>query len=127
MRVAHDHRVESARAVQDSSRVYWIDVESFGDGKALARIGEILGIHPLAMADVVNVPQRPKSDLYADRLLLVMQMARLVEDAIDIEQVSLVYGPGWVVTFQERPGDVFEPVRQRLRAGARVRHLGATT
>jgi len=116
---------EIAALVKDTSRVYWFDVESFGDGKALGRIGEILGIHPLAMADVVNVPQRPKADLYGDRLLLITQMARLVEDAIDIEQVSLVYGPGWVVTFQERPGDVFEPVRERLRAGGRIRQLGA--
>jgi magnesium transporter len=116
---------EIATLVKDASRVYWFDVESFGDGRALTRIGEILGIHPLAMADVVNVPQRPKADLYGDRLLLVMQMARLVEDAIDIEQVSLFYGPGWVVTFQERPGDVFEPVRERLRAGGRVRQYGA--
>jgi magnesium transporter len=117
---------EIATLVKDTSRVCWIDVESFGDGKALARIGEILNIHPLAMADVVNVPQRPKADLYGDRLLLVTQMARLVEDSIDIEQVSIVFGqPGWVVTFQERPGDVFEPVRERLRAGARVRQFGA--
>ena len=116
---------EIGRLVQDRSRVCWFDVESFGDGKELARIGEILGIHPLAMADVVNVPQRPKADLYGDRLLLVTQMARLVEDAIDLEQVSIVYGPGWVVTFQERPGDVFEPVRERLRAGARMRQFGA--
>jgi magnesium transporter len=116
---------EIGRLVQDRSRVYWFDVESFGDGKALARIGEILDIHPLAMADVVNVPQRPKADLYGERLLLVTQMARLVEDAIDVEQVSIVYGPGWVVTFQERPGDVFEPVRARLRAGGRVRQFGA--
>jgi magnesium transporter len=116
---------EIAQLVQDRSRVCWIDVESFGDGKTLERIGEILGIHPLAMADVVNVPQRPKADLYDDRLLLVTQMVRLVDDAIDVEQVSIVYGPGWVVTFQEWPGDVFEPVRQRLRAGGRVRQLGA--
>jgi magnesium transporter len=116
---------EIAKLVQDRSRVCWIDVESFGDGKALARIGEILGIHPLAMADVVNVPQRPKADRYDDRLLLVTQMVSLVEDAIDIEQVSIVFGPGWVVTFQEWPGDVFEPVRERLRTGTRVRQLGA--
>jgi magnesium transporter len=114
-----------AHLVQDRSRVCWIDVESFGDGRTLARIGEILGIHPLFMADVVNVPQRPKADLYEGRLLLVSQMTRLVDDQIDVEQVSLVLGPGWVVTFQERPGDVFDPVRARIRTGARVRQMGA--
>jgi len=116
---------ELAHLIQDRSRVIWLDVESFGDGRVLSRIGEILGIHPLAMADVVNVPQRPKADLYGDRLLLVTQMAQIVGGAIDLEQVSMVLGPGWVVTFQERPGDVFEPVRERIRQGARVRQLGA--
>ncbi len=110
---------------RDSSRIVWIDVESFGDGRALSRIGEILGLHPLAMADVVNTPQRPKADLYGDPVLLVTQMARLDgRGAIDVEQVSIVMGPGWVVTFQERPGDVFDPVRARIRSGARVREMG---
>jgi magnesium transporter len=111
--------------LQDRSRVLWLDVGSVGDGRVLARIGEILGIHPLAMADVVNVPQRPKADLFGDRLLLVTQMPQIVRGSIDLEQVSIVLGPGFVVTFQERPGDVFDPVRERIRKGARVRLLGA--
>jgi magnesium transporter len=115
---------EIASVVGDGSRVVWFDVSSFGDGRVIARIGEILGIHSLAMADVVNVPQRPKADVYGDRLLLVTQMARIEKGAIDLEQVSIVLGPGWVVTFQEHPGDVFEPVRERIRQGARVRRMG---
>jgi magnesium transporter len=115
---------EIASLVGDRSRVVWIDVESFGDGRLIARIGEMLEIHALAMADVVNVPQRPKAEVYGDRLLLITQMARLEKSAIDLEQVSIVLGPGWVVTFQEHPGDVFEPVRERIRQGARVRRMG---
>jgi magnesium transporter len=115
---------EIASLLGDGSRVVWFDVGSFGDGRAIARIGEILGIHPLAMADVVNVPQRPKAEVYGDRLLLVTQMARVEKGAVDVEQVSVVMGPGWVVTFQEHPGDVFEPVRERIRQGARVRRMG---
>ena len=116
---------EIARIARDPGRVVWIDVESFGDGRARTRIGERLGIHPLAMADVVNVPQRPKVDAYGDRLLLVTQMTRIEAGVVDMEQVSIVLGPGWVVTFQEHPGDVFEPVRERIRHGARVRRMGA--
>ncbi|HEX5065065.1 MAG TPA: magnesium/cobalt transporter CorA [Myxococcota bacterium] len=116
---------EIATLVADRSRVVWLDVGSFGDGKVIARIGEILGIHPLAMADVVNVPQRPKADVYGDdRLMVVTQMARIEAAAVDVEQVSIALGPGFVVTFQEHPGDVFEPVRERIRQGARVRRMG---
>jgi magnesium transporter len=119
-------RVEEIETLaRDTSRIVWIDVESFGDGRAITRIGEILGLHPLAMADVVNSPQRPKADLFGDRVLLVTQMAMLdPRGLIEMEQVSIVLGPGWVVTFQERPGDVFEPVRTRIRTGARVRKMG---
>jgi magnesium transporter len=114
-------------ALLDPRATTWIDVEGFGDPDLLTRIGEALGIHPLAMADVVHVPQRPKAELYDDRLLLVMQMARITPDGnVDVEQLSLVLGPGWVVTFQERAGDVFDPIRARIRSGAsRMRQLGA--
>jgi magnesium transporter len=117
---------EIAQLVRDPSRIFWIDVESFGDGSAISRIGELLDIHPLVMADVVNTPQRPKAELYGDRVLLVTQMALCgANGTIEMEQVSIVLGPNFVVTFQERPGDVFEPVRARIRGGARVREMGA--
>ncbi len=105
----------------------WIDVEGFGDQPILETVGEVLGIHPLAMADVVHVPQRPKVEMHDGRLLVVTQMARVTAGGtIDLEQVSLVLGEGFVVSFQERPGDVFDPVRERIRAdGTRIRQLGA--
>ena len=105
----------------------WIDVEGFGDRAVLTQIGEALGIHPLAMADVVHVPQRPKAELYDARLLVVSQMARLDESGeLLLEQLSLVLGPGWVVTFREHPGDVFDPLRERIRSGkTRIRQAGA--
>lgn len=108
-------------------RVTWIDVQGFANRDALERIRQVFGIHPLALADVVHVPQRPKAEMHDDRLLIVTQMALLTEAGeIEVEQVSLVLGPGWVVTFQERPGDVFEPVRERVRsATGRIRQMGA--
>lgn len=120
-------RVEELRELRQAGAVVWIDVEGFGDKAVLSEIGDALGIHPLAMADVVHVPQRPKAELHDGRLLMIVQMARQREAGdIDIEQVSLVLGPGWVVSFQERPGDVFDPVRERIRSdSARIRRMGA--
>jgi magnesium transporter len=99
--------------------VLWLDVVGVGDGHALSDLGELLGIHPLAVADIVHTPQRPKIERYGDRYLIVLHMVQSGQEdfGLDIEQVSLVLGPGWVVSFQERPGDVFEPVRLRLRRG----------
>lgn len=114
------------RLLDAPGRVAWLEVEGLGESAVLERIGRALGIPPLAMADVVHVPQRPKVELHEGRMLVVMQMARMVAGQVELEQVSLVLGPGWVVTFQDRPGDVFDPVRKRIRSpGARVRQLGA--
>lgn len=124
------------RTLEDASQVkevaagagtVWFDIEGFGDRAILEEVAGSLGIHPLAMADVVHVPQRPKAELYAERLLIVLQMARVSEAGhVEIEQVSLVLGPNWVATFQESPGDVFDPVRARIRSGVtRIRTMGA--
>jgi magnesium transporter len=134
MRYDADHVEESP--VEDLDRlaglvggggVSWIDVQGFGDTAFLERIREILGIHPLAMADVVNVPQRPKAEPYGDRYLVVTRMATMLpERRIHLEQLSLVIGPGWVATFQEDPGDCFDPLRERIRHGLGViRRMGA--
>jgi magnesium transporter len=108
---------ELPELLADPSLTVWLDVEGLGNLDVLREIGRLLEIHPLAIADVVNVPQRPKVELYGDRMLFVAHMAWVTPAGeIEFEQVSLVLGPGWVVSFQEKPGDVFEPVRQRIRS-----------
>jgi magnesium transporter len=104
----------------------WIEVEGLGDEAGLRRLAELFGIHPLALADVVNVPQRPKTDAYEGHDLVIAWMARLgVPSECQLEQVSFVIGPSWVITFQEEREDVFDPVRTRLRGGAPIRNVGA--
>jgi magnesium transporter len=124
---AVDPDEDLAQIVKDPERVVWLDVVGYGDRAFLDRVRTSLDIHPLAMADVVNVPQRPKAELYGDRLLIITQMAQLGPGgAVDIDQVSLILGPGWVITFQERPGDVWDRVRLRIRSpGYKIRQMGA--
>jgi magnesium transporter len=118
--------VEILQSFPEVPGVVWVDVSGFGDESTLRRIGEIFGVHHLARADVVNVPQRPKVEDYDDRHLIVTQMAHLREPrSMEVEQLSLILGPGWVLTFQEQPGDVFEPIRQRIRVGVSpIRRMG---
>jgi magnesium transporter len=104
--------------------VVWVDVEGVGDADSVAAIGEVFGLHRLALEDVMNVHQRPKVEEYADYLFGVTRMASLGE-RVDTEQVSLFVGEGWVLTFQERPGDCWDLVRERLRLGrGRMRSQG---
>jgi magnesium transporter len=92
----------------------------------LRALAGIFGIHSLALADIVNIPQRAKVDSYEDQQLIVLRMARSVDLKIELEQLSLVVGPGWVLTFEEHASDVFDPVRARLRAdGSALRRSGA--
>jgi magnesium transporter len=113
--------------LEDPEHVVWLDVVGLGDRGFLEHVQASLDLHPLAMADVVNAPQRPKAELYGDRLLIIAQMAQLdTEGEIDIDQVSLILGPGWVATFQEKPGDVWDRVRLRIRSpGYKIRQMGA--
>jgi len=99
--------------------VTWIEIEGLGDGAALHWLRDALGVHSLAVADIANVGQRPKFEDYGDRDLLIAQLVS-VEDGqgVAIEQVSMVIGPGWVVTVLERPHALFDPVRERIRSGA---------
>jgi magnesium transporter len=90
-------------------------------------MGEIFALHPLALEDLVNVPQRPKVEQYEEHLLLITRMVRLKGSfELHTEQVSLVLGPSWVLSIQEHYGDVLDPVRVRLREGkGPIRESGA--
>jgi magnesium transporter len=103
--------------------VLWLDVSGLSDPSAVRAIGDRFGIHPLALEDVLNVPQRPKVEWYGDCLLVVLREVRHPDPP---EQVSFFLADRVVVSFQERPGDSFEPVRERLRQGkGRIRAEGA--
>jgi magnesium transporter len=119
--------VDELASLRQPGKVAWIDVVGLGDEAVLRTIGATFGIHPLALEDIVNVPQRPKMEIYQGFQFIVARQLRMVDTgAVDIEQVSIVVGDCYVVTFQERWGDVFEPVRQRLREGSgRLRASGA--
>ena len=102
----------------DSRAVSWIDVHGLGDERILRELAEVFSIHPLALEDVVHIPQRPKTEIYPDQQYFVLRMALLLEtDEIDVEQTSIFFGHGYVLTFQERAGDSLEPVRKRIRRG----------
>lgn len=107
-------------------RVNWIDVQGFGDGSAVRELGAAWGLHPLALADVVNHGQRPKVEEYDGVLFVTLQMVTIdASGAHRWEQVSLFLCPDAVITFQEAPGDCLETLRERIRAGRkRVRSSG---
>jgi magnesium transporter len=117
---------EALRGYRDSPSVTWIDIQGLGNEPLLRAIGELFDIHPLAMADVFNVPQRPKAEAYDQHALVISQIAEpCAPGVVQLEQLSLILGATYVITFQERHGDPFDPVRARIRQGALARRMGA--
>ena len=128
--------IDAALARMTSGELTWINVDGLADAATFARLGERLGLHPLALEDVLNVPQRPKVERFDKHVFVVMRTMRLeapregpasAAAAIIDEQVSVFFGADWVVTIQEHSdGDCFGSVRAALRqARGRVREAGA--
>jgi magnesium transporter len=119
--------VDAALSKITPGAITWINVDGLGDVGVLAKLGERFGLHPLALEDVLNVPQRAKVERYDKHMFVVMRTMRLVDGGIVEEQVSLFFGQDWLITVQERSdGDCFGPVRDAIRAGrGRVREAGA--
>ncbi len=103
----------------DLPSITWIDVRGLGDRHTLERMGEIFHIHPLALEDVVNVPQRPHSDAYPDHQVVISRMVQIdASGDLQTEQLGILFGRGYVLTVQEEASrDCLEPVRERLRRG----------
>jgi magnesium transporter len=111
----------------ESKHVTWINVDGVHNPDAIQPFGNYLDIHPLVLEDILNTEQRPKLEEYENHLFVVLKM--LFFDArglIRAEQVSIILGPNYVLSFQEMEGDVFEAVRARLRGSkGRIRRMGA--
>ena len=118
--------LEDVDALRAEHRVVWVDVVGLADLDVLRGLGERFGLHALLLEDVTHVGQRPKVEVYEALLFVVMRQARLTEDGVKKEQLSLVLGDGFVLTFQEREGDPFDPVRRRIRdRRTRLHEFGA--
>lgn len=112
--------VEDTLAYRDQAAVTWIDVDSLHDVELVRQIGALFGIDPLVLEDILDTNQRPKVEDYGGYIFITLKMLRYqpADDSIIIEQISLVLGDRYVISFQEGiEGDVFDAVRRRARDG----------
>ena len=114
--------------LKDLPTVSWINIDGLHDVDLVRRIGEEFSWHPLMLEDIVSVGQRPKLEEYESSLYIVLPMLRWNQETqqADEEQLSIVLGDNYVFTFQEREGDIFDGVRERLRTQrGRIRAKGS--
>ena len=122
-----DH-IEECFPLRDLPTVSWINVDGLHEVELIESLGKYFHIHPLVLEDIVHTDQRPKFEDLGDYLFIVMKMIYHTgdTDGMESEQISFLVGSNFVITFQERVGDVFEDVRDRIRKSrGRVRRMGA--
>lgn len=109
------------------SKKMWLNVHGIHDVDLIRQIGNVFKLHPLVLEDILNTEQRPKVDEYSDHVFLDTRYFYYEKDAMSIssEQISMVLGHHFLLTFQERSTGAFAPVRERLRAErSPIRDLG---
>ena len=120
--------IEECFPFKDTPTVTWINIDGIHRPEIIEAIGRHFNIHHLIVEDIVHTGQRPKMEDLEDYVFVVLKMLSYDETAneINAEQVSMILGPNFVISFQERTGDVFNPLRERLRNGkGRVRKKGS--
>ena len=119
--------IEECFSFKDTPAVTWINIEGLHQLDTIEKIGKHFTIHPLVLEDIANTEQRPKMEDFDDYIFLILKMLYFEEDenAVKAEQVGLILGSNFVISFEEGGGDVFNPVRERIRNGkGRIRKLG---
>lgn len=130
-----DHHAETeitdfseAELAKGPDTVTWVNVSGIHDTATIKEFGDRFQIHPLALEDIVNTAQRPKVEEFDDYLFIVLKMFYPSGDGASVlsEQVSLILGSSFVISFQEVEGDIFDPIRERIRKGkGQMRRRGA--
>ena len=110
------------------SSVTWINVDGLHEVNVIEKLGNCFEIHPLVLEDIVNTEQRPKMEDFEKYIFFVLKMLYAADktNMIYSEQVSIILGKNFVISFQEAVGDVFDSVRERIRKGkGRIRKMGS--
>jgi len=120
--------IEECFPCKDEPTISWINIDGLHDIETIEKVGGHFGIHPLVLEDIVNTGQRPKAEDFDDYVYIVLKMLYYdaKEKEVRAEQFSLILGSNFLISFQERVGDVFEMVRERIRKGkGHIRKAGA--
>jgi magnesium transporter len=122
------NNIEDCFHLRDKKTTTWINIDGLQDTAMIAKLGEHFDLHPLLLEDVLNTHHRPKAEEFDNYTFITLKMLGVAKDkkAITSEQISFILGENWLISFQERPGDVFDSVRDRLRSSmGNLRKTGA--
>ena len=119
--------IEECFEFKATPTITWINIDGIHEIEIIEKIGRHYELHPLLLEDILSTGQRPKAEDFEKYLFIVLRMLRYNDEkqTIDSEQVSMVLGQNFVISFQETIGDVFDQIRERIRTGkGRIRKMG---
>jgi len=120
--------IEETLSFKDKPTITWINLDGVHQLTDIEKIGTHFKIHPLVLEDIMNTGQRPKMEVFDQYIFIVLKMLRIEdeENETKTEQVSIIIAPNLVISLQESKGDVFDPIRERIRSDrGRIRKMGA--
>jgi len=118
--------IEESTPYLESVSKTWIRVRGIHDIEKLQTIWSYFDLHPLIQEDILHTNQRPKAEKYENNIFFVLRMLSFHDEnqVLESEQVSIVLGPNYVLSFQESDTSIFNPILERLKLGGRIRKLG---
>jgi len=120
--------IEECFVFKDKPTVTWTNIDGLHETEMLEKLGDCYGFHPLVLEDILNTDQRPKMEDYGDYVYIVLRSLEYNhrKDEIESDQISIILGQNFVFSFQEKEGDTFDPLRERIRTGkGRIKKMGA--
>jgi len=121
-------RIEECFPFKEKPTVTWINVDGLHEISVVQELGKCYGWHPLIVEDILNTNQRTKIDIFDDHIFISLKMLTYNTEpkTLGSEQLSIIAGDNYVITFQEKAGDIFDPLRNRIKNGkGKIRKAGA--
>lgn len=121
------HTLAELREEKNLPGVLWVNIDGLQDVRLLGELGELFGLHPLILEDILNTAQRPKMEDFTDYIYIVLNnFHNHASDSLHADQISVIFGKNFVLSFQEKESALFQPIRDRLQANkGKIRKAGA--
>ncbi|MBI2335666.1 MAG: magnesium/cobalt transporter CorA [Deltaproteobacteria bacterium] len=125
----HEQEFKELKGLPSSTRenyITWVNMNGLHQVDFIKNIGEAYGLHPLLLEDILHTNQRPKIEEFGDYIYVVLSSFKDIGKVLEAEQISLILGNGYVLSFQEKAGDEFDRIRDRIRKNnIKIRKLKA--
>jgi len=119
--------IEECFPFKETPSITWINIDGINDKELIEKIASHFNFHPLLIEEIQDIERRPKIEDFEDYVFLLLKVFQYDEilNEINSEQISIIFGKNYVISFQENPGDPFNPIREKIRTSkGRIRKMG---